>query len=320
MRRTDQAESLIRLAAPEAHYSVRAEADLARIVASKGPAADTSPPAERPTRRRILTPVVAVLAVVALAIGVATFRPTRAQAATPPMLTLTNVAGTSKAVLGELAKLRATHPGGTASIELFSWALNTAIAEDGSISHSSIEPTLTTTKFQPGGSIDITTVAAESFPGQPRTGLRTPGSLIDQEHQAPGQTLSDSLPGPIPTTPEALEQWMAKAFGDESSAGERLANLLAILASYPATAAQEAAVIKFLSRDSGIQLMGGVTDRLGRPGIVFSLRDRIPDHEDLIIISSTTGAIIASETVYVGETRTDITAPAVISYQAWIRH
>ena len=83
----------------------------------------------------------------------------------------------------------------------------------------------------------------------------------------------------------------------------------------PLSAAQEAALLTHLASVDGVTVDGQVTDRIGRRGIVFSGGDG--DYRQMLIVSPENGMLLAIETVYVGQERTDIISPAVIYYAAW---
>lgn len=310
-----KAEYLMRLATPDVKYGAAAEADIARIVASTT-TVGTQPPAQRPTRRRMLIPVVAVLAMVALVVEVASFRSTPAVAATPPMLAATPLKASAADLLTALAQLRREHPSLTSTIELQSWSLNTEIDGKGQIVVSNVQPTRTSTTFNSDGSADVTTAASEPFPGQERAGLQPVGTVLGTEHAPPGETFPDMLPSPVPVLASDVGLWAGALFGDESvTSGQAVRNLVGILLSYPATAEQESAVLDYFARLDDVQVFGEVKDRLGRPGLAFTAADGgVGEYQEVLIVSPETGSIIASETVYLGADRTDITAPSVIYY------
>lgn len=305
---------LIKLAAPSVEYGPRAEADLARILATPTPR-----PLPKPRSRGIYG-LAAALVLIALISGVALFRPTPASA-TPPLLTTTPIAGAAHEHLMALADLRRRAPAQHGAVELHAWTLVTEIDETGKISTSHTSPTITTTTFHADDSQTRHTVAGTPFPGQDPTGLQPPGTLLENSEVPPDQPTSAWLPSPLPTKGAALPEWIQATFGSDPTDTEHsTANLLSIIPTTPITPAQEASVLEYLATQPDVTLLGEVTDRLGRPGLQFRAGTTTDDnYEQLLVVSTDTGQVIAAETVYTGQDRTDITAPAVTSYEAWTR-
>lgn len=321
MRSTDRAESLIRLAAPEAEYGIRAEADLARILACDPVHEPTRRP--KPRQRALSLSLVAGLVVIAVALSIGTLRPHTAYAATPPMLASTPITGSASDILTTLADLRMQDTAPTTSTDTRSWALSVEVDADGVVvPHPDIEPYRYEMTFHDDGSTDLRITAGQPFPGQDAERLPPPGTLIAQEHEEPGTSFADLLPSPFPTDPTEVGAWLANFAGDpQLTAGQTFNEIQSILIFCPITPAQEAAILRHLAQLGTIQVLGDVTDRLHRQGIAFIAKDRDPgQYEDILIISPETGSIIAGEIIYVGNTRTDIPAPTVIDYNAWTRN
>ncbi|MFT4156510.1 MAG: hypothetical protein QM630_01055 [Microbacterium sp.] len=261
--------------------------------------------------------VILLIAVLALT---TTLRPAPAVAATPPLLELTPVSATAPELLKEMETMRRTgeEPGNT--IRAQTWALNTTFAEDGTTESSAVEPQWSETTFHIDGSVRYRLVAAEPFPGQADDTLPAPGTVLVDETFPSGDWDAPVADGP-PTRVDEVGAYLAVFAGDEKlSAGQTLREISTIMSNYLLTPEQEAALIGYLSGVSNIQVSGSTTDRLGRTGIVFSATDRAAgQYEDRLIVSPHTGQILAAETVYIGTSRTDIAAPAVVDYTAWER-
>lgn len=245
-------------------------------------------------------------------------------ASTPPLLEATRISASSTEVLTQMAATRTQSPDdtgtGTGVIRAQTWALNTTIGDDGSISTSQVEPQWNETVFAPDGTVTVRLTAADPFPGQDATGLAEPGTLLAEETFPPG-TYDTGLPGPPPTDPAHLEDYLLELTGEEQlTTGQTFVEVAGLLSSLRLTAAQETALITYLATRDGITVTGEVTDRLGRSGVALTATDRLPGEvEDVLIVSPQTGKIIAAETRYIGTDRTDIPSPAVIDYTAWER-
>ncbi|MFZ4842986.1 hypothetical protein [Mycetocola saprophilus] len=281
-------------------------------------------PAGRPARLRprgrlgLAAGAIAAFAAVAIFV-VALINPGPALAATPPLLELTRVSGSAPELLTEMAQMQRTQPPAGDTIRAQMWALNTSIAEDGSIESSVTEPQRSETVFAPDGSVHLVLTAAPPFPGQEATGLPKPGTVLVDESFPSGQWEFPAEAGP-PTSVDEVGAYLAALTDDPNlSDGQTLREIAGILSNFPITRAQEAALLGYLATLDNITVAGQTTDRLGRAGIVFQARDRSPDFEDRLIVSPKHGQILAAETLYVGSSRTDIASPSVIDYVAWER-
>lgn len=286
-------------------------------------------PGRRGNRWRRPVPVLAgsslVLIMVAVAVVlVSVLRAGPVVASTPPLLEATQISASSTEVLTQMAATRTQRPDdtgtGTGVIRAQTWALNTTIGDDGSISTSRVEPQWNETAFAPDGTVTVRLTAADPFPGQDATGLAEPGTLLAEETFPPG-TYDTGLPGPPPTDPAHVEDYLLELTGEEQlTTGQTFVEVAGLLSSIRLTAAQETALITYLATRDGITVTGEVTDRLGRSGVALTAADRLPGEvEDVLIVSPQTGKIIAAETRYIGTDRTDIPSPAVIDYTAWER-
>lgn len=261
-----------------------------------------------------------VLLFVAVFAVTSVLRPVPAVAATPPLLELASVPQSAPELLKEMESMRRTGQSSGSTIRVQSWALNTSIAEDGTVESSVVEPQWSETMFLPDGSVRYRLVTAEPFPGQDDDGLPEPGTVLVDEVFLPGDWDSPVEEEP-PTQVGDVAEYLAALTGEDTlTAGQAIREISTIVSNTLLTPGQEAALIGYLSTLGGIQVSGSTTDRLGRTGIVFSTTDRDPGQfEDRLIISPSSGRILAAETLYIGSDRTDIASPAVIDYTAWER-
>ncbi|MBP2435815.1 hypothetical protein [Microbacterium amylolyticum] len=261
-----------------------------------------------------------VLLFVVVFAATSVLRPAPAVAATPPLLELASVSQSAPELLKEMENMRRKGQPPGMTIRAQSWALNTSIGEDGMIESSVVEPQWSETTFLPDGSVRYRLVTADPFPGQNDDTLPEPGTVLVDEVFLPGDwdTPVDEAP---PTGVGDVAAYLATLTGaDTLTGGQAIREISTIVSNTLLTPEQEAALIGYLNTLGGIQVSGSTTDRLGRVGIVFSATDRDPEQfEDRLIISPSSGQILATETLYIGSDRTDIASPAVIDYTAWER-
>lgn len=257
-----------------------------------------------------------VAAAVALLIVVTVVNlPRPAFAATPPMLDAVPMTESSSSLLNEMAAMRTGSTKLPTTLTTHSWALNSEIGDDGQIIESNTEPERIQTVFALDGSVHVTIVAAEPFPGQKHEGLVAPGTLLAEDVYAPGEYGLSVDDGP-PNTSAEVGQYLIDFSGNSSlTASQTIREIGNVATSLPLSPGQEAALLEHLASVDGITVVGEVTDRLGRHGIAFSGDDG--DYRQMLIVSPDNGALLAIETVYTGQDRSDITSPAVVYYGAW---
>ena len=305
-------ELLIKLAAPNVEYGPRAEADLARILSTPSP---RTPEIRRNPGRLI----VAACALLVALIGMMVFRPVAASA-TPPLMEATPIAGSAQSHLIKLAELRRKGPWPRTSIELHAWSLVTEIESSGKVVASHTSPTVSTTTFSTDGSVTTETRVGEPFPGQETKGLPIPGTPVSSEHSRAEESVAGSLSSALPDDATQMGQWLETTRSvDPASTKEATLSLLSVLVNTTITPAQEAAVLEYLASRPDVILIGQVTDRLGRPGLSFRIGADNDDYHQNLLVVPETGQLIATETIYTGDDRSDISAPAVTSYEAWVR-
>ncbi|MFT3942864.1 MAG: hypothetical protein QM705_03460 [Ancrocorticia sp.] len=277
----------------------------------------------RPTRahrRRVFAGAGAFLMMLAVAVLSLTtsLYPTTAIASTPPLLVLTPLDAEASATLKNMADIRRAGPGRGNTIRTQTWALNTSIGEDGTIEYSAIEPEWSETTFNADGSIHYLLIAAEPFPGQESKNLTKPGTILVNDTFSP-EGWEPPFPEGPPADMEEVGDYLTRFTETENlTVGQTIQEISTILSKYLLDTEQEAGLIEYLSTLEGIDTVGSTHDRLGREGIVFRATDRLPNQlEDYLIVSPTTGQILAVETVYIAADRTDIETPSVISYTAW---
>ena len=244
-----------------------------------------------PRRRRpaIYLSVAAALAVF-LVVAVGTFFATRPApvyaAATPPLLEVTPVEGSSKDLLMQLSnELKDTSK---STIRFQSWSLSMTVGDDSTIESVAIEPELRTVEHSHTGS------RIEVRRGDPYDSLGNPievdgyevGELIWEQDFKPGEF--PFVHGEPPTTAEAFGPYLQQASGQpELTSGEYLLELNSLLGERSLSTEQTRAALEFLALQPDIETEGQVVDRLGRSGISFATSGRSPDeYVDRIVVAT----------------------------------
>lgn len=274
----------------------------------------------RPRRSPIYLSVAAALAVLlAVAVGMLTARPAPVYAtATPPLLAVTPVEGTSKDLLMRLSEELPDTPAAE-SIRFQSWALALTIGDEGVVQSVAVEPEVRVVEHRPEGS------RIEVRRGEP---YDSNGNKIQVDGYQVGELIweQDFRAGEFPyvfaeppTDAAAYPEFLqAGSVVPDPTTGDYLNLVRDLLGERALTGAQTRAAVEFLATLPDLQVEGRVTDRLGRTGISYTTDSRAPgEYVERIIISDTGLGILSSETTYVGTDRPDIQAPAVISYTAW---
>ncbi|WP_110589792.1 CU044_5270 family protein [Microbacterium suaedae] len=304
----------------------RAEESLRRILAAENEV-EREPVRRRRARRRprwratsLALGAAAVLIVAIFAPGISPSPQQTAVAATPPLLAASSVPETAQAELEKLASVRAQSepikaPDPPFTIQSHSWQL------DGYYGHDVVAPTVTEEQFFADGHVQRWDYVGEPLTGPDADKLPAPGTLLEEYDSRTGMYAGRTLGDPFPTDPDLIADHLAFMLDEDGpSTVFYFGAVTTLINDRIPSAAEEAAALRFLAGLDGITVEGEVTDRLGRDGIAFSANDR-GDGSDktLLIVSPDTGKILATETIYIGDTRTDIESPAVIHYAAWER-
>jgi hypothetical protein len=301
----------------------RQETLLKQIVAEPAPVGIVSGRTRRGpgwhTRPIWLVAASVMLVIVLGALGsIARCQPSAAVAATPKLLTPEPVDGTSKENLMRISDdVRGTGPAGDRRIRFQTWAL--AFDPEAATPPRFIAPEEHEIVHLPDGSVSVTVRAGMPYGAD--------GELVPDASPAPGtvlwsdvQAAGDATPlfGPPPTEESQITEFFKKS-GTVSSgtSGEYFSAIRLLLSEKALSSEQEAALIGFLATLPDIKVDGTVTDRLGRDGVAFSTDSRSPgEYRDTLVLSASVG-ILSYEVAYIGSSRTDIQAPAVIEYIAW---
>lgn len=317
----DRAERLIRDAKPpEQPLSARAEADLAKILASNSPDTAGQPPHAPHRQLHWAWAAAAVLVIAVVIAGVNLIRPDKAVAATPPMPTITSTGQDTTATLEELQSQAASQPDRSDHTEIVTqwWALASEVDATGMITSSSVDPRRRVATLGPAGITGYTDYAAQPFdtaghpvddPKAPAPGTRLDTVTIDPDERF--------VTEPPPTNPASFSDYLADLpLTSTSPTVNAFTGIRVILAEHILTPAQHAAFLGYLASLPDVDLLGTSTDRLGRSVLVFAAPTE-NNHQTLLMLSPDSGQITATEIIYRGSDRTDIPTPAVTQYVAW---
>jgi hypothetical protein len=257
-----------------------------------------------------------------------TTAPKAAAAATPPLLAATP----SPYTFGEIMKLATQHlrAGGTPTDEpgrhasYATWNLNVDVdftktpsayvsAEDVT---STWNPDLSGTLVRRVGQ----TIASDTPDASHGSLPPQVGTLLSSETFSPGERGVLNPATPPVTASEALEYLQRVAGEDSTDAVDLVDAVASVLNEWTLTPAQESAMLSALEGIDGFSTDGGVTDRLGRPGIALLARSETnTSFESLLVVSPMSGRILSVETIYLGgiQDLRELTVPSVVNYTAW---
>lgn len=329
----DELEKRVRAARPlSGHRDLpltdRAKRELADLMLSAVPPDSAQRTARRSRRRRARqvtgsTAIAASLVVLGIITAAPMLSPEPAYAATPELLSVHPVPGTTFELLTDLRHRLDETPTGDQpanfTINVEAWTLQSD--DDGAATGSTVAPEkYHITRDADGAySTRVTAGQAVDSAGQPIVERTSPGALIWEESWNPGdyQFLYTS------SAPESADL-ISSYFSDALDTPEPLSAASAIQATNDLlfeqrlSATQLSALLEYFAQQSDLSVLGEVSDRLGRTGVVLAAVDpQSPDYERRLIVSPETGSILATETVYTGTDRTDIPSPSVVNYFVW---
>ena len=314
----DDLERRIREARPVSGHrdmplSDRAKRELAELMmsASAPQRRMTRTPRRRRTATRIIASALAVAAagVIGTIAALSLLPPGTAYAATPPLLEVAPVAGTTAEILTRISE-RVVDDHMTTSpdayrIDVQAWSLDTE--DDGEELSSEVVAQNYAFARAADGSFTTTVTVASS--GEP---------LWAQTWSATEYT--PRFDQPFPEQIDDVRDYFARAAGEAAplTAGALIGEATDLLMEQQLTSAQLTTLLEYFASLPDLAPLGEVTDRLGRPAMAFAAVDpRWPDVTKHLIVSTETGRIIATESIYAGTGRTDIPSPSVTDYYLW---
>ena len=255
-----------------------------------------------------------------------------AHAATPPLLVVEPLANPDADVLADLAdaaresEFSVPGEGEDVVIRIQQWALNMEEV-DGEIDPSLtvVSPEVHTFTFGADGSMSQVVTVGQAYDeaGEPVADQDPPaGEVLWTFEQGPGEYESPFATA-APRDSSEVEEFLTLGGGlaADESASNAFLDVSYLLSEQRLDGPQTAALLEFLATLSDYTIEGITTDRLGRPALVLTApRTQEPwagEYTDSLLLDPQTGQILASESTYVGTSRTDFSAPSVMSYIAW---
>lgn len=325
----DEIERRIRAAQPVSRsrrlpLSDRAKRELADLLLSDAEREEPTPAGR--ASWRISSRLMAMAAVVILALTAGLLWPhatAPASAITPQMLQIQPIKDKDDLLLtlSDAASQRPTPTvrAGESVITVHSWGLSIEVDEDGT-GPAVISPQVSTTTIRSDGSVSKVWRAGEAY---------TPaGATVPDQDPAPGTVLGEldqSAADYEPLFPEIaprevglVEGFLRKGSGLEvTHASNALLSISYLMQEQQLDGNQTAALIAFLDRLPDVTIDGVTNDRLGREALVLSAPRDDGQYTDRLLLDRSDGHVLAFESVYVGNVRTDVTAPAVTEYHLW---
>lgn len=152
-------------------------------------------------------------------------------------------------------------------------------------------------------------------------GVPAAGELISEDEWAVGSP-ELRFTEPLPSESDQIPAYFAKAYETTELPDAALVinSVADLMRQRQLSSAEEATVLEYFAHAADLNVVGAVTDRLGRAAIAFSAAHKEdPSYEEYLLVSPDSGEILAVETHYIAEGRTDIPSPSVTSYFAWRR-
>ncbi len=288
-------------------HGPRADAALARILTTP---ADAGSPRRAPRRRLFPVAVLAVVAAIAGAVIVFGPEPTPSYPATPVTLRFEHAPTTRDAdhELRALANKVEARPndvgsGSDALVEMRSWSLFTRV--DGEQVTSEVVPVRTSTRTRPDGSATITRTT--NYDG------------VNVEEFTTRDPLDYPLRG-LSSDPSTLARQLGVGQPAENGTAGLFDSIVVANRQMPLEPDVRAAVLRLLARTGDVSSVGRLDDRLGRPGVGFSVDSAysgLPTRY-LLIFDPTDGRLLGYEELLTTDPgKLNVRVPSVINYQVF---
>lgn len=346
----DEFERRIRAARPESGHrtlplTARAEKELAELLSAgqltaqdlrrtrRARHARHARPARRtarPVSGRLMSLLAATAAAGAVvALGLTLFFPTApTYAATPPLLDVSPVPQPREELLMDLSQkvmLGAESPTPdpeVTKISALAWSL--VVMSDGERQSANVVNLDYDITVQPDGAVHQVVKAGPSVDadGRPVTeDVPAVGELMSEE-EWPAGSPELRFTEPLPSESDQIPAYFAKAYETtELPDAALIINSVAdLMRQRQLSSAEEATVLEYFAHEENLKVVGAVTDRLGRDAIAFSAaHEEDPSYEEYLLVATDSGQVLAVETHYIAQGRTDIPSPSVTGYFAWRR-
>lgn len=310
--------------------SARAEADLASILTSAPVAADapsnvapiaSAPKKNRRARYAWVLGAAAALAVAAVITVTSLTASPPAGVAAPPNLDPVPIDSTLSEVLAEMSANARQLPGDTSLghiVESEGWYSDITIGEESTTYF--VQPQLVHLEWHPDLTGFVEARAGEVRWGDPvnAEGMTEPGEVLFRvDYDEPG-SFPMAFPQPPPDTGDAFRDYIRAAYPDytdDTPTGFYFAALEDIRGTWPLTGPQAAGALDFIGTLPDVELLGEVTDRLGRTGIAIATETE--SHRFVLVFDRETGLLLSAERSYLGGLPDFDYPPGVMSFTAW---
>lgn len=336
----DTLDRMLRSTSPYARdagaaLSVRAEADLARMLAGRG---------ARATRRRrafglslgLSLPAIAAAVIALVVVLVANpFTPPAPAAAQGLRPLQYNSSGlTVDAAIDEAQALLGRSDGPAEPLRhsvTVAWYAN--VQMDGPDAGVVMSPEVTTWEWDETLNGRVVVTAGEAFSTEgdaaaipTREDLAAPGTVLREEQIGPEYLTYEAPDGiaPLPFTEEGASvgffrdviAWYTGT--DQAASSDVLTGVGELLNYWTYTNEQHASLLEVVRAQSDLELLGTTTDRAGRPAFAIAATSPAGHHQLALLVSTETGRIIGAETVYLGGVPDGLVpANSVFSYSLW---
>jgi len=321
---TDELERDLRAANPLRSrrtdpLSARAEAELADILASAPVVAIESAPRKRSPLGWVLAGAAAL--VVATLITVSSLNTPTAVIAALPELDAVPIDATLSEVLAEMSANARALPGDTTLgqvIDSEAWYSEITVDEESTTFF--VQPQLVHLEWRDDYTGFIETHAGEVRWGDPVSadGMAEPGELLSHyDFDEPG-SFPPVFGEPPPDTAEGFREYIRAAnpeYDDDTDTMLYFSSLRDIRGFWPLTGPQAAGALDFIATLPDVELLGEVTDRVGRTGVAIVTATET--HREVLVFDRTTGQLLSEETLYLGGIPDFDMPPGVMGYTAW---
>ena len=271
-------------------------------------------------------------AVLVLAVSAGLLWPTPGQSAyaSPPALVIVPIESARGDVLADLAITARDNPqhsnvpasGEEVTISMQTWVMHMEEV-DGELDPdlTVVSPENIVTTLRPDGS--RSTVATAGIPydavGNVASTEVAPGSVLWTLEHGPGE-FKPTFSGPSPRDSAQIGPFLSMATGVDvtQDASSAFLAIGILLQEQRLDAVQTSALVEFLGTLPDYKVAGTATDRLDRPALVLTAVRPGEQYTDYLLLDRTSGDVLAIESVYTGNSRTDLDSPTVMSYSAWV--
>jgi hypothetical protein len=126
--------------------------------------------------------------------------------------------------------------------------------------------------------------------------------------------------GPAPADRAALARYLTQGHPPENGPGETIVAITDLVRDRVLGSAQRAALLRVLASVPGLTYTGQTSDRAGRKGEAFTLRNAHGGllHDDTLVVDPASGRLLDAEELLLQRGKLDVRVPAVIQYELYL--